>query len=186
MSKKNINTNETSRRYAKALFSLSKNQSDLDKNLSSLQNLVELKRNNEDFYNFIKNPLVSSEKKVLILEKIFKKIVIEKKFSSFLKVLARHNRLNLLDTIFNTFKTMIEDKNNETNVKIISTAPLTEDLKIRLIKKLQSITGKKINLINLVDKKILGGMIIKINSLMVDHSIKTKLERYQFSVKGIS
>ncbi len=184
MSKQNTNISELSRRYAKALFSLCKDKSELKNHYNSFETFVNLQKTNSDFSLFIKNPLISSKKKIFILEKILNKLNISGKFSNFLKIVAQHNKLLFLQTIFNHFKDMIEEENNETNIKIISVSPIQGELKKELILELEKITGKKVNIVNLIDKDILGGIIIRINSLMIDFSIKTKLDNYQFSLKG--
>ena len=184
MSNNNTNISELSRRYAKALFALSKSSSELTNHFHSFQKILDLKNINNDFLIFLKNPLISSKKKIEIFNKILTKLEISDTFCNFLKIVAQHNKLVIIENIFLHFKKMIEEKNNQTTVSIISISPLEDVLKKELSKKLENITGKKIIVINQIDKNIIGGIIIKINSVMIDFSIKTKLENYQFSLKG--
>ena len=110
MSKQNTNISELSRRYAKALFSLCKDKSELKNHYNSFETFVNLQKTNSDFSLFIKNPLIPSKKKILVLEKILSKLNISGKFSNFLKIVVQHNKLLFLQTIFNHFKDMIEEK----------------------------------------------------------------------------
>ena len=101
-----------------------------------------------------------------------------------MKVVASHGRLYILEGIFKVFKLMIQNKNNETNVEVITATKLQDKMKLKLTTKLEKITGKKIIINNLIEESIIGGIIVKINSLMIDSSLKTKLDKYQFSTKG--
>lgn len=186
MSKKQANYQEICSRYAKAIFSFCKNTSDLENYKSDFTRVISLKEENLHFSNFLINPLISSQKKIDILEKISKKIKLNKIFSNFLKTLAKHNRLFAIDTIFDLFKSMIQDQNNETRVEVISIKPLSQEIKENLEQKFQKLTKRKIKIFNNIDKNILGGIIIKIDSLMIDSSVKTKLDKYQFLGKGLS
>ncbi|MDC3091647.1 F0F1 ATP synthase subunit delta, partial [Rickettsiales bacterium] len=92
--------------------------------------------------------------------------------------------LYILDDIFKIFRSTIQNNSNKTNVDVITTIKLQEKTKKILSKKLEEVTGKEIIINNLIKKEILGGVIVKINSLMIDSSLKTKLDKYQFSTKG--
>ena len=81
---------------------------------------------------------------------------------------------------------MIQEETNEKNIEVISSIDLEDEIKNKLKQEISTVTGKKIKIVNIVDKNILGGLIIKINSLMIDSSIKTKLNKYEFSMKGMS
>jgi F-type H+-transporting ATPase subunit delta len=184
LSKKNLNYSELCRRYAKALMSLSSNDLQVSKYLKYFESLIITKENNKEFNDFLTNPLITSKKKIKVIEKISKKLSFDQFFINFLKVVASHGRLYILDGIFKVFKLMIQNKSNETNVEVITTAKLKEKTKIKLSAKLEKITGKKIIINNLIEESIMGGIIVKINSLMIDSSLKTKLDKYQFSTKG--
>ena len=186
MSKKNLNFDELCRRYAKALMSLNNNKKKIDESMDSFLKLMDLKNKNADFEYFLSSPLISPIKKIKILEKISKKLNISNTFSNFLKTLADHNRLFAIEKIYNFYKNMIQEEINETNIEIISSINLKNEIKDKLKNEISTVTGKKIKIINIVDKNILGGLIIKINSLMIDSSIKTKLNKYEFSMKGMS
>ena len=185
MSKNNPNSNEISRRYAKALFSLCKDDSIVENYVNYFKYFSKLIDNNNEFNRFINNPLTPPEKKIKILEKISKKLEIDKQFSNFLKVIAKHDRLQLIKSIGKVFIDIIQNKSNQTNIEIITFEPIDKSVYGKLLNKFEILTGKKININNTIDKKILGGIIVKIGSIMIDSSIKTKLEKYKFSMKGI-
>ena len=184
MSKKNLNYNELCRRYAKALMSLSNSDLQVNKYLKYFESLIVAKENNKEFNDFLANPFITSKKKIKVIEKISLKLSFDRFFRNFLKVVASHGRLYILEGIFKVFKLMIQNKNNETNVEVITATKLQDKMKLKLTTKLEKITGKKIIINNLIEESIIGGIIVKINSLMIDSSLKTKLDKYQFSTKG--
>ena len=185
MSKNNSNYSEICRRYAKALLSLSKDNSEVENYVTYFKNLSNLINDNNEFNRFVHNPLTPPEKKIKILGRISKSLKINKQFSNFLKVLAKHNRLGLIKSIGKIFMEIIQKKSNQSNIEVITSVPLDKAVNKKLIEKFEILTGKKINIYNRIDKKILGGIIVKIGSIMIDSSIKTKLEKYQFSMKGM-
>lgn len=186
MSKKNLNFDELCRRYAKALLLLDNSKNKINESMDSFSKLIDIKSKNADFEYFLSSPLISPIKKIRILEKISTKLKINTKFANFLKTLADHNRLFAIEKIYNFYKNMIQEETNETNIEVISSIDLEDEIKNKLKQEISTVTGKKIKIVNIVDKNILGGLIIKINSLMIDSSIKTKLNKYEFSMKGMS
>ncbi len=184
MATDSLNNNELCRRYALALFSIGKNKREIDKYVENFKSLNSIKTTHIELEKFFENPLLTTKKKIVIVDKISKKLNFQKFFSNFLKVIAKHNRLSQLNTINKHFDEIIREENNKINVEVITSIKIDNDLNNKLVKKLENLTNKKINLENKIDQNILGGIIIKIGSIMIDSSIRTKLEKYKFSMKG--
>ncbi len=176
--------NEICFRYARALISSSKDEKELKKNKSFFDSLISLVDESEDFKKFVYNPLISSHKKLLILDQILGKLSFEKKFSNFIKVITKHNRLFTIHKIHSLFTSLIEEKENIVKISVITTKPMNKNLSETLKEKFEKVTKKKVDINNLVDADILGGVIIKFNSVMIDASVRTKLEKFQYSMKG--
>ena len=160
MSKSIHNYSEICSRYAKALLQIYKSPESVEKVLKSFELIFELKEKSFEFKSFIENPLLSCRKKIDIINKMLKSLKLDKNFANFLKVLAQHKRLFALEKIHEHVIKFQQIKNNETYLEVTTT------------------------IINSIDKNILGGMILKIDSLMIDFSIKTKLNNYKISMKG--
>lgn len=184
MSKNTLNHSELCRRYAKALMSLAKTDLQVSKYQEYFESLIAIKKKNKILNDCLVNPLITSRKKIKILEIISKKLAFDKLFKNFLMVIASHGRLYILDDIFKIFRLTIQNNSNKTNVDVITSTKLQEKTKEKLSKKLKEVTGKEIIINNLIKKEIMGGIIVKINSLMIDSSLKTKLDKYQFYTKG--
>lgn len=184
MSSNIANYNDICLRYAKALASSCQSENDLKKNKESFDSLISLINDNEDFKKFVFNPLITSHQKLRILNKILIRLNLNNNFSNFLKVITKHNRLFTVKKIYHLFTTLIEEKNNITKIEVTTSKPINNNLSKSIKLKFEKITKKNVNINNLVDADILGGVIIKFNSIMIDASVKTKLEKYQLSTKG--
>ena len=184
MATDSLNNNELCRRYALALFSIGEEKKEIERYVENFKVLYSTKNKHNELNDFFSNPLLTTKKKVVVLDKISKKLKFQKLFSNFLKVVAKHNRLSQLNTINKHFDEIIQTKNNKINVEIVTSIEISKDLNNRLVKKLENITKKKVNLENKIDQNILGGIIIKIGSIMIDSSLRTKLEKCKFSMKG--
>ena len=184
MATDSLNNNELCRRYALALFSIGEKKKEIQKYIENFKALHSTKNKHNELNDFFNNPLLTTKKKVVVLEKISKKLKFQKLFSNFLKVVAKHNRLSQLSTINKHFDEIIQTKNNKINVEVVTSIEISKDINKKLVKKLEKQTKKKVNLENKIDQNILGGIIIKIGSIMIDSSLRTKLEKCKFSMKG--
>ena len=167
-----------------ALFSIGKSKKEIEKFVEDFRVLNSIKTKHHEVEEFLNNPLLTTTKKIVIVDEISKKLKFQKFFSNFLKVIASHNRLSQLNNINKHFDEIIRAENNKINVEVTTSIEISNDMNNKLIEKLENLTKKKINLENKIDPNILGGVIIKIGSTMIDSSIKTKLEKYRFSMKG--
>ena len=184
MATDSLNNNELCRRYALALFSIGEEKKEIERYVENFKVLYSTKNKHNELNDFFNNPLLTTKKKVVVLDKISKKLKFQKLFSNFLKVVAKHNRLSQLNTINRHFDDIIKTKNNKINVETVTSIEISKDINNKLVKKLENLTKKKVNLENKIDQNILGGIIIKIGSIMIDSSLRTKLEKCKFSMKG--
>ena len=182
MKKNSSNTNESAKRYAKALMLSSENSSSMIKSFRiDYDKLLSLYIESKDFKNFILTPLVKKNEKQKILIKILKKMKLSQEFINFFKIVAAHGKLFLIEKIYNEFKKSLDEKEGVSEVTITTTSPLEKKFEENIIKNLSKKLNKKIRLNKLIDPRLIGGIIIKIDSIMIDNSIKTKLLDYNFN-----
>ena len=184
MTKKILNFSEICSRYAKALISLHGKDNKIDSALKELLKIVELKTESKEFEMFLLNPIFAPEKKIQILKEINKKLKLSTLTLNFLCVLCEHNRLFAVERIYSVLKDLIGKKNNESQLKLITAFAISEDLKQKILNKVSKVTQKKINIDNIIDENIIGGMILKIDSLMIDCSISSRLSELGNIEKG--
>ena len=90
----------------------------------------------------------------------------------------------MIEKIFDKFKETIDKKKGIIKVKITTATPLDKSLEKKLVSSLQAQLSQKIQLNKIVNKDIIGGIIIQIKSIMIDQSILTRLSNFNLSMKG--
>jgi len=176
---KNVeNINEICRRYANALILSSTEENDLKKISQNFEHFNEVLKTSNDLSKYIKNPLINSQKKSLVLKKICKSFSYNQFFQGFISVLTKHGKINLQEKIYNEYKRIIDFRAGLTEIIVTTSEPLNKDVEQKLKKKLSESLKLKIKLKKIIDKDIIGGIIIKIRSIMIDNSIKSKLTEF--------
>ena len=174
MTDKSNYINEVSLRYANALILISK-KGGLKQIQNDFESFIKLIETNKDLKLVINNPLINVIKKSTILENICKAIKTQKIFLGFLKTLTKHNKIVLVEKVFSQFNKLIDIKEGFTEVHLTTSKKL-ENEKLKQIEKI--ISQKidcKVKLKKKVDPQIIGGIIIQIDSFMIDNSVKSKL-----------
>ena len=103
---------------------------------------------------------------------------------SFVGVVARNRRLFALDDMCVGYREMLARRRGEITAEVTTAQPLTDGQRDTLVQELREAMGAKVTLDTQVDASLLGGMIVKIGSRMVDSSLRTKLQRLELSLKG--
>ncbi len=173
---------ETAKRYAKALIlSCSNNNLDLKKTKSDFDNFIKIYDKLDELKLFFQTPLINPLKKKKILSEILKKIDLCENFSNFLATLANNGKLFLLKIIFIEFNNLLDERNGVVEVTITTIDSIEKTLQKKIQSSLEKTLNCKIKLKEIIDKSIIGGIILKVNSIMIDNSIKNKLQDYNFN-----
>ena len=182
MTKNSSSINESAKRYAKALVLSAENKDSLIKSFrNDFGKLLSAFNEVENFKEFILSPLVKKQKKMEILIKILSKMNLSTEIISFFKIVANHGKLFLLEKIYKEFGKILDENDGITEVTITTTEPLEKKFEDDIVKNIGEKLKKKIRLNKLIDPDLIGGIIIKIDSVMIDNSIKTKLLDYNFN-----
>ena len=174
MTDKSNYINEVSLRYANALLLIA-GEDGVDKIKNNFETFIKAIDQNRDLGNLISNPLINNLKKSVILEKICVKLKTEKTFLGFILTLTKHSKVILINKVFSKFNQLIDQRNGLTEVYVTTSSKLDSDNEKEIKKVISEKINLKIKLKKIVDPDIIGGIIIRINSLMIDNSIKTKL-----------
>ena len=95
--------------------------------------------------------------------------------------LANNGKLFLLKNIFVEFNNLLDEKNGVIEVTITTIDSIEKALQNKIQSSLEKTLNCKIKLKEIIDKSIIGGIILKVNSIMIDNSIKNKLQDYNFN-----
>ena len=171
-------------RYALALYDLASEKKVVDSVLENLQSLKKLIVNNKELYSITKSPLISSNDKLEILIKITSSLNLNKLSITFLKVISNNKRFASLTSIISQFININANKRGDVLADITSADELSEEKKINIQNQLKNILGDKLSLNFKVDKKIIGGLIVKVGSKMIDTSLANKINKLKIAMKG--
>ena len=179
------NFSEISVRYSKALLELAKEKSLLSKIESDFL-LLEKLLENSDVQHLIKTSNLPVKTQSSSFNKILKKMNVQKLTSNFILVLIKNRKINFLNEIIKSFFFHVEKENGVLNVDVITATKLDVNGEKTITKSINKLTSyKKIILNKILDKSIIGGLIIKFGSTMIDSSIKTKLNQLKIKMKDV-
>jgi len=176
--------NLVSDRYASALYDLAAEKKLVDLVLGDLSNLKNILNDNKELSLVIKSPLITSVDKLNIFESLLKKINANELTNTFIKVIEKNKRFSNLASIITQFININSQKRGDVLADITSADELNDDQKNNITNQLKSILGDKLSLTFDVDKNIIGGLIVKVGSKMIDTSLANKINKLKIAMKG--
>ena len=171
-------------RYASALYDLAAEKKLVDPVLDDLSNLKNILKDNKELSLVVKSPLITSIDKLNIFESLLKKINANELTSTFLKVIEKNKRFSNLASIITQFMNINSQKRGDVLADITSADELNDEQKNNITNQLKSILGDKLSLSFDVDKNIMGGLIVKVGSKMIDTSLANKINKLKIAMKG--
>jgi len=171
-------------RYASALFDLARDQRQIDAVGRSLDALGSALADSKDFAELIASPLVSRDQAGKAFAALGTELALDPITANFLGVLARNGRKRELRSIIRAYRRLAADHRGETTAEIVTAYPLKDDQVTALKAQLRARAGRDVTLDTSVDPDILGGIVVKLGSQMIDSSIRTKLNRLASAMKG--
>lgn len=163
-------------RYAEALFQVGEESNSTEKLYNELKAVVDIIKDNKEFANILKSPIVSKEDKKDLILNVFGS-QIDKEMSNFMKVLADKDRLSLIASIQEAFKALLNDKNNILEGVAITAVPMKEEEVKGLQAKLSAKYNKTVILKNEMDESVLGGVLVRLGNEEIDGTVKNRLDK---------
>lgn len=171
-------------RYAAALFDLANDEkkvADVEGDLAKFQELLDM---SSDLTGLVRSPLYSSDEQSAAIEKVAAKAEIGPLTINFLKLIAKNRRLFAVSDMIKAFRALVAKSRDEVTAEVTSAVALNDEQVAELKSALKASVGKDVKLATQVDPSLLGGLIVKIGSRMVDSSLRTKLSNLRLSLKG--
>lgn len=172
-------------RYASALFELAEEERQLpaaEKDLAAFQELLD---ESEDLRRLVRSPVFSSEEQGAALSAVLERAGIGGLVANFLKLIVRNRRLFAIPEIIRAFRSMCARARGEVEADVVSAFPLKDDQMQALKSTLKSTVGKDVQVSVKVDPALLGGLVVKIGSRMIDSSLRTKLNSLKTRMKEV-
>ena len=171
-------------RYASALFDLAEENNVLDDVAKDLALLQELIDESDDLSRMIKSPIISRDEQTRSMMAILDKGKFSDLTKKFVGLISSNRRLFAVRGIIDDYLTILSSKRGEITADVVSAVPLSKDQEGKLLEKLDSIVTGEVSLRLNVDPGLLGGLVVKIGSRMVDSSISSKLQRLRLAMRG--
>ncbi len=173
-------------RYASALFELANDERKLTEVDSDIQRVQRMLDESPDLVRMVRSPVFSAGEQSNAVTALAGNAGLTPLTANFLRLLARNRRLFALSDILKTFRGIVARHRGEVTAEVTSANTLTEDQLAQLTDTLSSTAGgKKVQIQTKVDPSILGGLVVKMGSRMVDSSLRTKLNNLKFAMKEV-
>ena len=171
-------------RYATALFELARDGKAIDSVGKSLESLKAALAQSDDFANLTTNPLLSRKAATKAVEAVAKSLKVDALTARFLGVLAQNRRLGEIGAIIKSYNALASAHRGEATAEVVSAHALAPAQITALKDKLKAKVGRDVAVDLKVDPEILGGLVVKIGSQMIDSSIRTRLNSLANAMKG--
>ena len=171
-------------RYAAALFDLANDESKLPEVEADLGKVQAMLDESSELRQLVASPLYSTEEQTRAIADVAGKAGISGLTVNFLKLIAGNRRLAALADMIANFRKLAAKSRGEVTAEVTSAVALSDAHVAELKDALKASVGKDVQLVTRVDASLLGGLVVKIGSRMIDSSLRTKLANMRVTLKG--
>jgi F-type H+-transporting ATPase subunit delta len=171
---------EIARVYAEALFEVAKEKGKLDEIRSELADFADALAESKEMQVFFFSPYFSSTEKKEGIRRVIQGA--DEEFVNFLELLAEKHRMPVIFRMRRQFDELWKRENRRIDVTVTSATELDKSVVKRIGKQIEEQTGRKVNLSSEVDDSILGGLVLQVGNMVLDASIRNRLEKLRKSV----
>jgi F-type H+-transporting ATPase subunit delta len=171
-------------RYANAVFELAQDQGAVDAVSADLASLRRAMETSPDLRRLVRSPLFDAEDQARALKAILEQMGANALSVKFVLLLAEKRRLFALTQIIAAYEHLVAASRGETEAEVIAARALSDGEITELKSVLKSRLGKEPRLHSKIDPTLLGGLVVKVGSRMIDSSLRTKLDGLRAAMKG--
>ena len=172
-------------RYASAVYDIAKETKSVGGIEADIAALQVAMTDSADFRTLISSPIYTRDEQSAAISAIAKKMKLSGTMANTLALMAQKRRLFVLPQLIATLRDLIATDKGEVTADVISAKALTKAQADKLAKTLKASTGKTVTLNASVDESLIGGLIVKVGSRMIDTSIRAKLNSLQNAMKEV-
>ncbi len=173
-------------RYASALFELAENAKQLDAVAGELRGLRQVIADSEDLRRLIRSPIYDRDQQGAAMAAILDKAGVGDLTRRFVLVVAQNRRLFALPQMIDAYLAELAHRRGEVTAVVTAARTLTKEQQSALTDKLRKAVGAKVQVDLQVDPEVLGGLVVRVGSRMVDSSLRSKLDKLQYAMKGVA
>jgi F-type H+-transporting ATPase subunit delta len=171
-------------RYATALFELADEQKALDQVAKDLTDLRGMLAESEDLKRLVRSPVLSRESQAAAMAALNERAGLGKLTSNFIGLVARNRRLFALPGMITGYLQLLAERRGEIRAEVTAAQAMTETQVAEINDQLKRAIGSKVAVEIRVDPALIGGLVVKVGSRMVDGSLRSKLQRLQLAMRG--
>ncbi|HUN53194.1 MAG TPA: F0F1 ATP synthase subunit delta [Candidatus Sulfotelmatobacter sp.] len=173
-------------RYATALFELAVEAKALDAVAADLDRLQAMIAESADLRRLVKSPIFGRDEQRRAIDAVVERAGLSAVVRRFVGVVARNRRLFALEDMIRDFRALLARHRGETMARVVSASPLQPNQLAALKAALREGVGREVNMEVAVDPELLGGLVLKVGSRMIDSSVRTKLQNLKVAMKGVA
>lgn len=172
-------------RYASALFELADENKALDQTASDLTGLKQMLAESPDLTRMVRSPLLSRAEQGKAMDAVMVAVGLSELTRRFVGLVAQNRRLFALPSMIDQFLAELARRRGQMTAQVTAARPMSDTQVEALTDALRSSLGSQIDVRVGVDPALIGGMIVKVGSRMIDSSVRTKLNKLQLAMKGV-
>lgn len=172
-------------RYASALYELADDAKALDQVAADLRALKAMIGSSPDFVRLIRSPVLDRADQAKAVTALAEKAGFHDLTRKFLGAVAANRRLFALASVIEAFLAELAHRRGEATADVTSAIALTPAQTAALEQALRSVVGSKVSVDLKVDPSLIGGLVVRVGSRMIDTSLATKLRRLRLAMKGV-
>ena len=180
-----MRTTKAARRYATALLELARERNEVEDILEDMSFIHNTLEDSRELVNFLKSPVIKYDDKTAVLDQLFFDEV-QEATRLFLTLLARKDRINLLDQVAVAFIEKYKEFAGIITVDVFVAEELSDEQQDSLHHSLEQKTQKKVDMDITVDESLKGGMAVRIDDTVIDSTVKHQLARLEESLMSTS
>ena len=181
----NTSVSDLAGRYASALLDLADERKALDEVAGDLVKVRELIAESEDLRRLLASPVFTRDEQRKAMAALLERAGIGDLTRRFVLVVADNHRLFALAAMVEGYLAELARRRGEITAEVTSARALTDAQQASLLETLRSAEGDKVQLDLKVDPALIGGLVVKVGSRMIDSSLRSKLQRLQLAMKGV-
>lgn len=172
-------------RYAAALFDLAKEERQLPQVEADLKAFQAMLDASADLRRLVRSPVISADDQAKGLDAVLRKAGVSSLTANFFRLIARNRRLFAVADMMRNFRALLARERGEVSADVASAHALTPEQLNALKDALRVQIGKDVQVNTRVDPALLGGLVVKVGSRMIDSSLRTKLGNLKVAMKGL-
>ena len=170
-------TGSIARRYAKALLLIGIDEGNFERMGREVRTLAAAMRRSQELAQTLASPIFPRSEREKVLRALLDRIGATKSVVNFTRLLLDRERVGVLPDISRELDAMIDARAGRVTAEVTSAAPLDDKQKTRLVKTLESLSGKKVDMTVREDPALLGGLVAKLGDVVYDGSLRTQPQR---------